>query len=139
MDPVTTFILPRTGDSPLRVAGVLVARASSQQPKTKKAAPLETRWHELAVYLTLSGKHVAHIHYRTTWPGEFDDSSAGAGTLAELVTWLKSYDPCGAVIGFPPGSGFAPRQARLLDAIELGYDSALSVVLTQLGVSDVAE
>ncbi len=139
MDQSQLHFLPRTGDVPLSVSGTLVCRASSQQPTTKRQGPLERRYHRLALFKTNTGRHVGHIEYVTDWPGEIGDALAKVGTLAEVVAWFRAYDPCAAVQGFPPGRGFAERQARLLEAIELGYDAALSALLTELGISEPVE
>ena len=134
-----TNILPRTGQPPLRVVGILVARASSRQTPTKKGRPLETRWHDLTVYRSDSGQTVGHISYRTEWPGELDDALARVAPIPDLVRWLEDHDPTGAVVGFPAGKGFADRQSALLTAIEHGYDRALSELLAGLGVTETVE
>jgi len=137
-----THTLTRTGDVPLTFSGSLIARASSQQPPTKKGrSELETHWHELALYLTTAGTHVAHISYRSTWPGELDDHCARAGTLSDCVGWLRDYDPTGPVKGFPlpHGPSFAARHAALLQQVEHGFDSALSQLLTGLGISETVD
>ncbi len=136
MTTAEAFSLPRTGDVPLTFSGVVVARASSQQPRTKRDTPLERRWHELTLFRTTSGKLVAHITYRTDWTGELGDSVARVGSLPDLIDWLRDYDPCDVVVGFPPGKGFADRQRRLLESIELGYDTALSTLLAELGAGE---
>ncbi len=134
--------IPRTGDLPLKITGNIVGTSSSQQPPTKKGrSELETHWHELALYLTTSGKHVAAISYRSTWPGEIDDHCARVGTLSDCVEWLRDNDPTGPVKGFPRPHGpkFAERHAALLDQVEHGYDAALSVLLAGLGISETVD
>ena len=138
MNPAT-YTLPRTGDAPLTFQGELVARSSAQQQPTKRDLPLERRYHVLAIYRTLKQQHVGHITYVTTWQGELGDALAVVGTLDEVVAWFRDYDPTGPVAGFPAGRGFADRQQRLLEAIELGYDSALSTLLAWLGISEIVE
>ncbi len=136
------YTLPRTGDAPLAFQGRFIARASSQQPPTKKGrSELETHWHELALYLTTAGTHVAAISYRSTWPGELDDHCARVGTLTDCLRWFREYDPTGPVRGFPRphGPSFARRHAALLQQVEHGFDAALSALLTGMGISETVE
>ena len=137
-----TYTLPRTGDAPLSFQGQLVVSSSSQQPPTKRGrSELETHWHELALYVTAAGKHVAAISYRSTWPGELEDHCARVGTLSNCLRWFREYDPTGPVRGFPlpHGPSFARRHSALLDQVEHGYDAALSQLLAGLGVTETVD
>lgn len=140
MSDPAQYLLERTGDAPLTFSGSLVASASSQQPPTKRGrSELETHWHELTLYQTTGGQHVAAVAYRSTWPGELEASSARAGTLTDCVDWLRSYEPDRDVQGFPSGRGFAPRQERLLALVRHGYFVALGKLLAGLGVSETID
>jgi len=64
------------------------------------------------------------VVYRTTWEKEHDHHFAVVSD--DSVQTLRDYDPTEHVLGYPPGTQYVEKQARLLAELRAGYDRALS-------------
>jgi hypothetical protein len=62
---MTTYLIQRTGDVPLKVEGRLLAEVSTERPNA-------TRWLEVRVYATDSGRWVTETVGRSLVLGEVD-------------------------------------------------------------------
>ena len=60
------FSIPRTGRSPLRFNGEMLAEATSRTPSQKK----KQSWHEIRTYQTPKGKFILEIAYRSDFRRE---------------------------------------------------------------------
>lgn len=121
------YTLRRTGQRPLAFQGELLAQASGKWQLHRE----HNRWHEIQVYETAGGKYIVAIAYRTIWEGEADHSYAEVcDEPTKVADVLREYDPIKFVVGYPAGSAYAERQARLIQDIQLRYDTLVSEVLS---------
>lgn len=122
------YTLTRTGRAPLAFDGETLADASSKWTNGRE----NNRWHEVAVYRTVGGRYVVAVTYQTQWQGEQDyhwvveasEPSEVSATLAEFGDQITE-----PVKGYPVGSAYAERQARLMSDLRQRYDSLVSEVL----------
>jgi hypothetical protein len=119
--------LTRTGNRPLTFEGELVAHESTQIVNGKD----HSRWHEITLYRATSGKFVIHVAYRTQWQGELDYEDVETCLGIDGATdWLRyEYDPCEHLVGYPEGSQFWTKQAKLMDDLTERYRNAVSNIL----------
>ncbi len=135
-EPYQSVRLTRTGDAPLAFTGRMLADVSGK----RLAEGDVPRWHDLAIYETAAGQYVVAIGYRTTWKGEMGrDSLAVVADRNELRDALKRYDPVAHVQGFPPGSQFAEKQARLVAMMRQQWDNLITMALNEVDVEERVE
>lgn len=118
----TTITLQRTGASPLRFTGELVAEADNETVENN-------RWYQIRIYRA-GAKYVTHIGFRTRWESERDHDVVevvdAPGKVAEV---LQRYDVLPENRGYPPTPVFAERQARLRNALQRDYGLLVSEIL----------
>ena len=101
-------IVWRTVDTNLKFIGTKVAWASNRRDR-------DTRWTEIEVYRTLSGKYVFALTEQTLWAGELDYYSASVfPDVDKMFDFLKNEGPVGLEL-----------TKELAD--KLGYDLTTSV------------
>jgi len=123
---IIMITIPRTGDRPLQFDGDLIAEATSRQQQ----GPCQSRWYELALYRTASGKYVVAIGYRTQWQGELPrDEAHVESTLAGAVEALKSTIPELPLHAFPAGGQFDAKRAHVEAAVRACYEHAITEIL----------
>ena len=121
-----TITLPRSGQAPLQFTGEQIASADSRDPQ----GPCQTRWHELAIYRTESGRLVLALEYQTQWQGEHDRSHAlVCETPADLLERLATVDPLSDLIGFPPGAQFDAKRLHTEKCLRQCWEGAVSELL----------
>ena len=80
--------LPRSGDLPVFFKGKLLVTKNNQFRKGNQ----QSRWHQISVYQTTSGRYVVYIAYRTAWVGELDqDEVYVANDLNEVAKILLNH------------------------------------------------
>ena len=80
--------LPRTGDLPVVFTGKLLVTKNYRFRRGNQ----QSRWHEISIYQTVTGRYVIHIAYRTQWVGEFDqDDVHVAKDLDEVARILLNH------------------------------------------------
>lgn len=134
-----THIVKRSGTSPLKFVGVLIAesKGNTQSPSRIVARKLQAadnnplRWHDISVYRTDGNKYVVCVNFHTRWKGEtnFDEASVLANA-EEVRTYLSSYDCWSYVQGWPPQPQFKERQERLRLDICTKFNEQVSDVLS---------
>ncbi len=128
--PMKTLTFPRTGDRPLVTTGEVIARASSKQEK----GWLSRYWHDLTLVRTDSGKCIAAIAWRSTFPQEIpSDAAEVLDSLEAVPPALDDYEPTEDVVGYPVAQ-FEKRQTKLLAEIEMGYRAAVGRLLAAAGI-----
>lgn len=130
------FILPRSGQAPLKIRGEKIAAADGSRQNGRE----QNRRYELAVYRTDDGRYVSQIAYRTRWEGECGhDLVEIAATPTEAGQVLRDYDPLERLAGYPPGEAYAERQVRLQANVRGRYEALVSEVLADpIFAEDVA-
>ncbi|MCL4473881.1 MAG: hypothetical protein M1455_08090 [Actinobacteria bacterium] len=77
----------RDGKKDLSFTGINIAEASDHEHQ----GPQNTRWSEIEIYKTDSGKYVVAQVYRTRWQGEEDSHRAevceSPADVLELLSW----------------------------------------------------
>jgi hypothetical protein len=127
--PMEKIKLPRTGNRPLAFVGEKIASASSRQPN----GPCQTRWHELDLYRTESGKYVVAIAYRTQWEKELPEDLAYIEDSVEgIVDALRSATFELPLYAFPPGEQYDERRAHVSGAVRKCYEHAVSELLADI-------
>lgn len=123
------YVLQRTGDRPLRFVGELVATATSRS----FSGPCESRWYELALYRTESGRYVVSIGYRSLWQGELaEDHVYVEDTPASVAEALRSMTPEMPLSAFPPGSKYDEKRTHVARSLRLCYETAVSELLKDI-------
>lgn len=118
--------LPRTGQSPLRFQGVLLAECGGKW----HAGQERNRWHNLAVYRTAGNQYVVAVGYRSCWQGELEHDTAEVVAEPKSVkVVLQEYQPGAHVLGFPDQEAYRDKQARLLADIRRRYESRVGAIL----------
>lgn len=130
---VEVFVLPRTGDIPLKINAAKLDSASTLDLLTDK----NRRWHLLTIYHAVTDdKFVAYVQWRSDWSGELPvDTCLIVDSLIELAEQLKAYDPVQHLIGYPDGAQFKRKQERLEQTIAAQWNAMLSGVFYKLGLS----
>ena len=81
------FTVTRDGKKDLTFAGVLIGSGSDHEHQ----GPQNSRWSEIDIYRTDSGKYIVAQVYRTRWQGEEDSHRAevceSAAAVLELLEW----------------------------------------------------
>lgn len=127
--------LKRTGLRPLVFEGESLAEADGFRRGNNEP----TRWHEIAVYRTEGGRYLVSITFRSRWAGEDSQYFVGdAGDGGDIEAILRQYNPSPPGIGFPPGSAYADRQARVEADLRRRYESLVTELFAALG-RDFAE
>ena len=131
---VAEHVLTRTGNSPLKFAGELIAESRQElmERTTAKPGKAPKRWYELALYRTASDQYVVAIAYRAEWQGEYNHYEAvGVSDIQSAVQVFRNYDPIVHVVGFPPREAYAARQARLLTDLRKRYTAQVTELLNR--------
>jgi hypothetical protein len=122
---MSTYILERTGQRPLKFEGQMLATADG-------AGPDHNRWNELGLYTTERGAWLLYIQFHTQRPGELGHSEViECEDLAAVEAELLAYDPCDHVRGFPAYPQFAERQKALFFDVRSRYQALVSELLAQ--------
>ena len=151
MNPTTKdYTLPRTGQPPLSFCGRLLAQdldAPTTRPGEFKKRPWRKwthyQWHQLAVYVTIAGKWVLHVGYRSVLEHEWKhDAVYVCADAAEVVRALEGYDPTAHVRGHPRRSNAREerleiRQARILEEVRGRWQAQVGRLLA--AVEDFGE
>jgi hypothetical protein len=120
------FILPRSGQAPLKISATRWLENEGQRRNGRE----QTRWHDLAIYYLDRDQYVAAIAYRTNWQGENGhDAAEVVAAAGDVGRVLRDYDPLAHVAGFPPGEAYAERQRRLESDLVGRYQSQVSEIL----------
>jgi hypothetical protein len=125
---MSTITLPRTGDSPLRFDGEIIAEAGGKQFAGRE----QNRYHCLALYRVAGHdrQYVLSIAYHTDWQGESHrDTVHVCDSPEDVRRVLREYEPVREGVGFPPGDQYADRQRRLESQIREQYDACVSEIL----------
>lgn len=125
---MNTITLPRTGDSPLRFQGELLAEAGGPRFNGQDI----NRFHVLQIYRSDGGRFVVAIEFVSRWQGEAGANEAHVCRSGDDVRRvLREYEPIGDRVGFPDKPEFADRQRRLTTAIREQYDACVSELLSR--------
>lgn len=117
------FKIDRTGNLPLAFQGEQLAEASTWA----QSGPGNTRWHELRIYRSDSGRYVLEIAFRTLWENEIDRSDAYVlASPVEVAETVEGYRVVPEGIGYPPGPAYREKQAALESAIRARFARAAS-------------
>ncbi len=128
-----TFIVPRSGNAPLKFAGDCIAVSDGASRNGQE----HNRWHAITLY-TVGGTHyVLHVAYRTAWQGEepHDTAVVLEGELA-IAQALRDYVPEQDVQGYPPGSAHATKQAHLLAEVRRRWRSQVAELLLAANIAE---
>ena len=134
------YEIPRTGQAPLQFKGKEEAHSTSHI--AAKGSHLRRRWHDLRLFRTEGGKAVVEVQYVTTWQ---DDPEKGyvwgkACDWNEVPSALGEHDPRDYVVGgFPATERYRDQQEKLLAEICLGYEQAVSALLTEAGFVETVD
>lgn len=129
-----TVTLPRTGDRPVRFTGEEVATATSRQSN----GPCQSRWYELALYRTDSGRYVLAIGYRSQWEGELpEDRVYVEDSAAAVAAQLQGAIPELPLLAFPPGAQYEEKRAYVAERLRRCYDAAVGELLQHVEAEDV--
>lgn len=124
MNETKLHTLSRSGDSPLKFRGKLIASSGGQQ----FAGVSRNRWHELSVYSADTGEYVVRIEYHSQWQGESGLAAAHVcGSVADVKRVLRAHEPIYGHVGYPDRD--SDRQRRLESLIRLQWDEAVSELL----------
>jgi hypothetical protein len=135
MSEMTEMLINRTGEPPLKFRGRSLVQVGGRIYQGQE----QNRWHELEVFRTEGGNYVLAIGYHTQWQGEDDHLVALVCKQAgDVVARVRGYDPAEHVVGYPPGPGYADKQARLIETIRRRYNTLATDLYEQLG-SEFAE
>lgn len=127
-----TIRLTRTGQPPLEFEGETLAEIPGRLHDNQAL-----RWHDVAVHRTAAGQLVVEIAYRTQWRGENGHAQAEpVNDQAAVARVLQAYDPTAHVGGFPNRPEYADRQRNLLGYIAARYQSQVTAILEELGISE---
>ena len=85
------YIVRRDGNKDLKFKGEVLADVSNQWV----AGQNQTRWKEVSIYKTESGKYVVSVIHRTCWEGEADSFQAHVCETAEDVYRCLAVDDMG--------------------------------------------
>ena len=120
------FTLPRSGRSPFTFQGDIIAQESTRSPRGRQ----RSRWHEVTLHRSLSGKYILAIGYRSEWNTELDrDEVHVMASPLEVESVLSTYDPVAYVVGYPLTPEYEDRQERLLKDIRMRWDALVSQCL----------
>lgn len=128
--------LKRTGARPLAFEGERVVSSHGQT----ESGPCNTRYWDIEVYMTKTGRPVLALAWHTSWAGEEDYFEAEVVETREAIAQaLESINPTARLVGFPPGKAYADKQRRLLDAITTRWGAQVAEVLGSLDVAEEVE
>jgi hypothetical protein len=123
----TSYLLPRSGQAPLKFTGEKIASSEGRIQNGRD----HNRWHDLTVYRTAAGAYVVQIEYRTQWQGECEHAEAiVCSDAAGVEDVFRVYDPAQHCQGYPSGAAYDDRQARLVQDLRARYEAQVSEVLT---------
>jgi hypothetical protein len=124
--------IPRSGDSPLRFNGELLASQSSRLVAGMEA----TRWHEMEIYRTDNGKYVIHLGWRTQWSREpSQDVALAAGSMQEAQEAIRAaLPPIEPLAGYPLAGRLEDRRLRLEQDAMVRFDAAVLALFRQVRV-----
>jgi len=127
-----TYTITRTGDRPLKFNGEVLAESSSKKPD----GPCSSRYWDLALWRTDSGKFVLSAGYFTQWQGESRREDVFVEATAEAAAeQLQKHDYLAPVVGFPPGH--EDRQHRLEQQLTLCWEAAVTEILSALPAEEI--
>ena len=120
--------MPRTGRNPLSFSGELLAEAGGK-PDWKG----RSRWHAVTIHRLEHGAtrgYVLAVNYQSEWPGESGYSDAVLlQSPAEVMDWLRTYDPLAHYIGYPPSPQYAAKDAQQRQRIVSAWQVTVSEIL----------
>lgn len=126
--PVSRFVLKRSGKPPLVFRGTLLVDLSG--PTNTKDR--RTRWHDLRLYRTETGRYVIEICFQTSWPRE---TGLYQAHLLENLTAVKesllAYDPLQHRVGWPELPEYEKRQKTLEALIRQEYADRVGELLSR--------
>ena len=122
------IVLERSGDSQLVLTDAEeIAAGDSRHARGREA----NRWHEVGIYRRTDGSYAISIAYRTQWEGELDrhwvEMAAGP---AEVRAALRAVNPCGELLGYPPGPAYQEKRTRLEADLRQRWEALVSEVLS---------
>lgn len=130
--------LDRTGMRPLSFEGeILIGRSGHDDNGT-----CNSRWWEIGVYQTNSGKLVLYLEWNTNWQSEKRYREATVfDTPGELATYLEKFDPICKLVGYPISNDqkYAERQRRIEQTIRDNWGEMVSGVLQHLEIEETIE
>lgn len=134
-------LIPRTGQPALRLDGYgLCAQATSRAQEGPRAA----RWHELELWSddrAPSGPEQAHciaVRYVTQWKGELGHSHAFLVPRRGIGDAVRTYQPMAHIAPMAGGQS-EDRRRQLMHDLIVGYDHAVSALLEQARVWELAD
>jgi hypothetical protein len=129
-DVMTAYKLTRTGQASLAFEGEELAVLNGHWANGQE----QNRWHDLAVYRTSGGNYVLRITYCTQWQGEqsHDEVVVLGQDARGLADALCEYDPIARLQGYPPGTQYAEKQARLQESLRQRYAKQSSDLLDKI-------
>lgn len=162
MNDFTTVSLPRTGNTPVRFRGRLLAEVVDAPPPYAKARTDTRRWFELRLFEHEDGRYIVAIGFRTGMETELpaddvfvcDDDQDVLDLLAPLpgdegdvdprqAECRQRYDPVGRVEGFPElrashpkAERYRERTRRLKARIREDFDRRVGILLALADFSE---
>lgn len=131
-------LLKNSGTPPVAFTGNLIAEQSGPWDRGKQI----TRWIDLKLYRTETGKHVSHITFNSTREGESERQKVFYGDLPTCVKALQDWKPSEQLpgVGFPnpENKQFKSRQERLMASMDALYADRLSRLLDVLPADQIA-
>ncbi len=123
------YTLSRTGDRPLVFTGDLIAEAGG----CIHGGQEQKRWYEIRIYSTAGGSYVLEVAYHTSWKGEDSHSHAEAhSNLEKLIAGLRIINPLKHLRGYPLGSTYVEKQARLERDMILRWQTLVGEILSKI-------
>lgn len=128
-DCIESITLERTGLSPIRFRGKLLATASGQFVGTPPDKP-NADWFEVSIYRYEGSGFIVAVIYRRDFKGAREEERLAERT-GDPAQWLEQFteadDHLDMVIGFPPG--MEHKQARLEEKLDRQFATLVSAVL----------
>ena len=134
------YTLKRDGQRPLAFDGTLIAES-----RWHDYAHAPTRWYDLSVSQTTSGRYVVAWEYRSQWQGESDHYAAeDVLNLASVATLIEGFDPCAWLIAYRPliersagqAEHYAARQAQVERALTTAYRAQVRDLCATLDIAE---
>lgn len=133
------YTLEQSDTRPVRFSGVLLAEVGAPESVGKFS-----RWHELRLYKTDSGKYVLNIVFRSNATNSDGERIEPEDHLVEVCDSpdgvdkaLRDYDPLEFVVGFPKGIlDWKKKQERLLASVELEFQTRVGKLLKEAAKFD---
>lgn len=115
----------RSGSAPLTFEGDLISQASGRAYTDKRI----TRWHEIDLYRTRTGRYIVSIRFRceTRHDDPYDEAEV-FDTAEQVVEFLEEYNPIERVRGWTLEK-HAENDRRLRKALVNNFERIVSDVL----------